>query len=272
MIHMSFAAKKRADQPNLLIWGLVLISALFHIFLLARFAGLHRAEHTSYIEVEMKSPVRKARSNPNPPARRRFSPPAPAPRTAPVEKVNPVTPPSAPAVATSPSRTLVTPAPVPDRPKIPKDRSVKWSPPVRASSPAPAAMKTSVASAAPAAAHSVKGSGGDSKSGDNEGDEDGVSDGGADNYFNLIRAMIEKQKKYPYSARKRRIQGRVVVRLIIDSDGGLHGLNLVKKAESDILNRAALDAVRRAAPFPGPPKSLRSGPVRLEVPIVFNLT
>ncbi|MDZ7598372.1 MAG: hypothetical protein U5J82_08805 [Desulfobacterales bacterium] len=46
---------------------------------------------------------------------------------------------------------------------------------------------------------------------------------------------------------------------------------MVSPAAAEILNQAALAAVRAAEPFSKPPATLFSGPIPLEVSIVFEL-
>lgn len=67
-------------------------------------------------------------------------------------------------------------------------------------------------------------------------------------YFNAMRLMIEKNKRYPQMARRRNQEGSVRVRFLIDNNGNINSLEIVK-AEYESLNKAALEAVRRSAPF-----------------------
>jgi protein TonB len=76
-------------------------------------------------------------------------------------------------------------------------------------------------------------------------------------YFNAIRALINKQKEYPYEAQTRRQQGKVKVLFYLNRDGALDGSErLEQKTPYEALNRAALNAVRKAAPFPPLPPEL----------------
>lgn len=99
-----------------------------------------------------------------------------------------------------------------------------------------------------------------------------VSFGSARDYFEMVRLKIESRKKYPRAAMERQIEGRVVVRFVIERDGRVASVDIAQGSEHEILNRAALEAVRAASPFPRPPARFFSGPVSLEVAIVFELT
>ncbi len=91
-------------------------------------------------------------------------------------------------------------------------------------------------------------------------------------YFDMIRLRIESYKRYPDTARIRQIEGRATVRFVIAPDGRVTTLKIVKSARNRALDRAALDAVRKASPFPRPPSHLFKGPIPLEITIVFELT
>jgi protein TonB len=90
-------------------------------------------------------------------------------------------------------------------------------------------------------------------------------------YFELVRMRVEHNKRYPDLARKRQLEGRVGVRFVIASDGRLQKVMLVRRAAAEVLNQAALAAVRAAEPFPRPPAEFFSGPLPLELSIVFEL-
>lgn len=96
--------------------------------------------------------------------------------------------------------------------------------------------------------------------------------GSARDYFEMVRLKIQSRKKYPRVALERQIEGKVVVHFVIESDGRVTSVDLVQRSGHEILNQAALEAVRAASPFPRPPKRFFGGPVSLEVAIVFELT
>ena len=91
-------------------------------------------------------------------------------------------------------------------------------------------------------------------------------------YLEMVRLKIERHKSYPDMARVRNIEGRVVIRFVITLEGGVRGLEIVKRARDRVLDLAALKAVKDAAPFPKPPKHLFKGEIPLELTIVFELT
>jgi protein TonB len=91
-------------------------------------------------------------------------------------------------------------------------------------------------------------------------------------YLEMVRLRIEKHKQYPYQARAAFKEGRVVVCFTITTDGGVRSLEVRKSSNTKVLDEAALQAVRSAAPFPAPPRHLFKGDIPLELSIVFELT
>lgn len=79
-----------------------------------------------------------------------------------------------------------------------------------------------------------------------------------------IRARIERAKRYPLWARRRAIQGTATVAFRILEGGKVDGLRVVKSSGSALLDQAALEAVRRAVPFPRVPGEI-------QVSLVFRL-
>jgi len=90
-------------------------------------------------------------------------------------------------------------------------------------------------------------------------------------YFDMVRMKIESRKKYPDTARKRQIEGRVEVEFSLGVDGNVTDVSVKKTSRHPDLDRAALLAVRDAAPFPRPPGRLFDGPLRMTITIMFEL-
>ncbi len=66
----------------------------------------------------------------------------------------------------------------------------------------------------------------------------------------LIRDHLEAFKYYPASARRRGIEGSVEVRFALANGGRAADIELVRGSGHAILDRAALQTVHRAEPFP----------------------
>jgi protein TonB len=71
-----------------------------------------------------------------------------------------------------------------------------------------------------------------------------------DPIFSLILRKLETAKRYPRMARKMGIEGTAVVRFKLKPEGGVEAVELVDSSGSAILDKASLETVRAAAPFP----------------------
>lgn len=90
-------------------------------------------------------------------------------------------------------------------------------------------------------------------------------------YQELVRLSVARQKRYPSRSRKRGIEGRAWVIFSIGPKGDLWALRLLKSAGHTPLDTAALEAVRRAAPFPPPPAGTPAEGLAMEIVIAFEL-
>ncbi len=66
----------------------------------------------------------------------------------------------------------------------------------------------------------------------------------------VLKAHLEKHRRYPLTARAMRIQGIAHVRFRMSRAGKLISVTLSRSSGFDILDRAALDTIRRAQPLP----------------------
>ncbi len=80
-------------------------------------------------------------------------------------------------------------------------------------------------------------------------------------YPGLIQAALRRALRFPPNAGAAR--GKALVRFVVAADGSVSGLSLAGSTGSAVLDAAALDTVRRAAPFPPIPAA--AGRVELVV-------
>jgi protein TonB len=73
-------------------------------------------------------------------------------------------------------------------------------------------------------------------------------------YHALLMRHIEVQKHYPRIARKRRIEGKIIVSFTLFANGEIK--NLLINGQRSILNKATKNAVMSALPMPKPPHDL----------------
>ena len=89
----------------------------------------------------------------------------------------------------------------------------------------------------------------------------------AEAYLGSIYRRIDRRKYYPEVEQERYHEGVVRVAFVIKRDGALEKAWVVKKSKHSGLNRAALETVKRSAPFMPIPPELKGG----KLPIVMNI-
>jgi protein TonB len=74
-----------------------------------------------------------------------------------------------------------------------------------------------------------------------------------DPYLNSVMALVLKKWRYPPLARTLGLSGTTVLDILVDRDGRILEIKLVKSSGADILDQAAIQSFRDAAPLPPPP-------------------
>lgn len=98
------------------------------------------------------------------------------------------------------------------------------------------------------------------------GDEGGVYAG----YIALLRRRVQEALTYPFAARRRGMSGTVHLDISVEPTGRIADVLVVRSSSHDVLDAAALDAVRALRQVPFPP-GVRPRAVRVRLPIVFEL-
>lgn len=86
-------------------------------------------------------------------------------------------------------------------------------------------------------------------------------------YLGSLRATIERNTVNPRNS----LSGRTLVSFEIDSTGNLLSFSVKESSGYPALDRAALSAVRDAAPYPAFPEGVNKKPLTVTVPIKFNV-
>ena len=92
-----------------------------------------------------------------------------------------------------------------------------------------------------------------------------------ESYSAKLAKSIARQKRYPRIAQMRGQQGEIIINLKIDGQGNLIKAKIIQRSEFKILNTEGMNMVKRASPFPKPPKELESKIFNVIVPISFKL-
>lgn len=85
----------------------------------------------------------------------------------------------------------------------------------------------------------------------------------------LLR-RIETLKQYPALARVNHLEGRVVVRIVIEEDGRIASVEIAKSSGHDVLDQAAMETLRQASPI-ALSRPLEKSPVTMHIPLSYRL-
>lgn len=84
----------------------------------------------------------------------------------------------------------------------------------------------------------------------------------------MLLAHLEQYRRYPASARARRLEGTAYVWFRMNREGKVLASEIARSSGSAVLDRAALATIRRAQPLPAIPDD-RPDPLELSVPVEF---
>jgi len=91
-------------------------------------------------------------------------------------------------------------------------------------------------------------------------------------YLKEVRRLLEKHKDYPWMARRRNIQGVVVVVFTLGPGGQIMAARVSRSSGQDLLDEAAQNTIRRVGQFPPFPVELNRRQLTVEVPLSFRLS
>lgn len=90
------------------------------------------------------------------------------------------------------------------------------------------------------------------------------------NYPGKVASRLRRSLRYPAAARRDRIRGEVHVSFTVTSSGSVGSVRIARSSGSPILDEAAIDTVRRAAPFPPIPEGAGRSSWPFTVPLAFS--
>jgi protein TonB len=90
-------------------------------------------------------------------------------------------------------------------------------------------------------------------------------------YTPLVVQQIYKKISYPSRAVDRGFEGTVRMVVVVNKSGALEKVTVAQKSRHSILNKAAIKATERAAPFSALPAALNTDEFEITVPVTFKL-
>lgn len=85
-------------------------------------------------------------------------------------------------------------------------------------------------------------------------------------HFAYVRDAIMKNLSYPPTARRMGWEGKVLISFVVSEDGHVSDIKVIEGSGFGILDRNAIETVKKASPFPKPPIV-----AELVIPIVYKL-
>ncbi|OLP62308.1 hypothetical protein BJF93_23380 [Xaviernesmea oryzae] len=92
----------------------------------------------------------------------------------------------------------------------------------------------------------------------------------ASRYQQMIQSRLRRANKYPSEAQRDGLRGTVVVSFLIGPGGSVSRVSVLSSSGSAVLDQAAMDNVRRAAPFPAIPAAVDRTSWLFKVPLEFK--
>lgn len=90
------------------------------------------------------------------------------------------------------------------------------------------------------------------------------------NYPGQVASRLRRALRYPAEARRERLRGEVHVSFTVDRSGGVGSVRVARSSGSSVLDKAAVETVRRAAPFPPIPDGAGRSSWPFTVPLAFT--
>jgi protein TonB len=101
--------------------------------------------------------------------------------------------------------------------------------------------------------------------------DDALEAGSLAQYRLALIGAAKRLKHYPAQAIDRGIEGRVDVRLVIGADGAPAAVLVKRSSGHEVLDRQAVDTMRRATAATPIPPALRNREIVVEIPLLYEL-
>ena len=88
-------------------------------------------------------------------------------------------------------------------------------------------------------------------------------------YFKRLLGKLYSYKRYPEAARIKREKGVAVIRIVMERDGTVSGVTLVKSSGSEALDQEAVSLPMRAQPLPAMPENMPQERLTMNVNVDF---
>ncbi|MCK5681416.1 energy transducer TonB [bacterium] len=91
-------------------------------------------------------------------------------------------------------------------------------------------------------------------------------------YYLALKRKIELVWEYPYKARRTGAQGRLLMRFVINQDGSLAEVKILRSSGNALLDSEAVRAIHNAAPYPPLPERMHSKRLAITATFEYSLS
>ncbi len=91
-------------------------------------------------------------------------------------------------------------------------------------------------------------------------------------YLGTVHRALQEKRRYPRSAKRAGLEGKVVVEVQIDATGLILSHKVLRSSGHSMLDRAALDTVTSMGKLPAPPSALEWKTRSMKVPFVYKIS
>lgn len=95
--------------------------------------------------------------------------------------------------------------------------------------------------------------------------------GALEKYRSDLIGMARRYKRYPRVALDNNWEGRVVVQMVVGANGMIASLRVTTSSGHEVLDRQAVDMLRKAKPLVPIPPAMRGREFSVEIPVIYDL-
>ncbi|MCK5830225.1 MAG: energy transducer TonB [Methylococcales bacterium] len=91
-----------------------------------------------------------------------------------------------------------------------------------------------------------------------------------ESYIKMVKRKLSMNLEYPKTERNKNIEGEVIVRFTINSEGKANNLIIVESSGNKVLDEEALKTIKKSSRFPKPPARFFIEDIVVEIPLKFE--
>ena len=90
-------------------------------------------------------------------------------------------------------------------------------------------------------------------------------------YYSSLNHLMQSARAYPRGARRQGLEGIVMVEMVVEANGEISSVKLVRSSGHQILDKATLSQVQKMHHVPMIPKGLKKRSLIFRIPFEYRL-